>query len=164
MKSNVSVIHPPGISAPAPLRLVTAFVWCGALALLAGCASHPGAHVVSAPPPAPPDSALAPTASSPVTATFPAVEIRNLDFARITSTRSAAAPSLPPTVLLHEIRPDQPSWRHVWIGGHWTWSSDAYAWMAGHWELPPEVDAVWTAPRWENFGRFYEFHDGFWIE
>jgi len=56
----------------------------------------------------------------------------------------------------------QPSPRHVWIPGYWTWRNDEYEWMAGHWELPPNSGSVWVAPRWEQEGNAYRFYEGYW--
>jgi hypothetical protein len=67
-----------------------------------------------------------------------------------------------PPALQTEVVLAQPSPQHVWIPGYWTWRSEQYQWMAGHWELPPSSGSTWFAPRWEQEGNAYRFHEGYW--
>jgi hypothetical protein len=67
-----------------------------------------------------------------------------------------------PPALQQEVVLAQPSTRHVWLAGYWTWRNDQYEWMAGHWELPPNSGSAWVAPRWEQEGAAYRFHEGYW--
>jgi hypothetical protein len=68
-----------------------------------------------------------------------------------------APPALQPEAVLA-----QPSSRHVWLAGYWTWRDDRYEWRAGHWEMPPGSSSTWVAPRWEQDGNSYRFYEGYW--
>ena len=63
-----------------------------------------------------------------------------------------------------EARPRRPSYRHVWVGGYWSWSSHrgAWLWKAGAWRLPPRGKAVWVAPRCERRSGGWVFLAGYW--
>ncbi len=67
-----------------------------------------------------------------------------------------------PPALQVEVVLAQPSTRHMWLAGFWTWRNDRYEWMAGHWELPPSLGSVWVAPRWEQHDNAYKFYEGYW--
>ena len=57
---------------------------------------------------------------------------------------------------------EQPSPKHVWIAGYWTYRDNHYVWIAGRWELPPRDGAVWVAPRWQQEGNAYRYYEGYW--
>lgn len=67
-----------------------------------------------------------------------------------------------PPAVQQEVALAQPSSKHVWLPGYWTWNNNRYEWMAGHWELPPTAASVWVAPRWEQQGTAYKFTEGYW--
>jgi hypothetical protein len=122
----------------------------GGLALMAGCASEPESHVVSAPPPTAPQTQI-------VVATQPqAVAVPNASGGTILVTQA------PPAVQAEYVT-SQPSSDHKWVAGYWTWRNSRYEWMAGHWELPPTRSSVWVAPRWERTSDGnYRFFEGYW--
>lgn len=123
-------------------------------AFIAGCASEPDSHVVSAPPPPPPPAAPTPT-PLPVT---------------ITTQPGGGAAATQSTILIQQAPPAtqtevvtaQPSPRHVWIAGYWTYRESRYVWIAGHWEVPPASGAVWIAPHGEPEAGGYRFYEGHW--
>ncbi len=148
--------------APAVLtafRCASALVCCGAIGLLAGCASGPESHVVSAPPPAP--TSRAPTSTT--TTTTPNVVAPGRGYAAtgsqvVSTTVVTQTPPAPqPEVVLARPTP-----HHNWLAGYWTWRNDRYEWVAGHWELPPYTGAQWVMPRWEPQGSAYVFTEGYW--
>lgn len=57
---------------------------------------------------------------------------------------------------------EQPSARHVWIPGYWTYRDNRYVWISGRWELPPHDGAIWHAPRWVREGNAYRYYEGYW--
>ena len=137
------------------IRQITALsVMSGGLALLAGCASEPESHVVSAPPPPAPTTQVVVAQQQP---------------AQIVVAGAVQQPAgtiivmqAPPAVQ-QEVVLAQPSSDHKWIPGFWTWRNNRYEWMAGHWELPPNTNAVWVAPRWERTSDGgYRFYEGYW--
>jgi hypothetical protein len=131
----------------------------GALLFFAGCASEPESHVVSAPPPAGPPLAASTgtTASAPVVVQTPAPAAQ-----ATTSTGQTIVVTQAPPAAQTEPVLEQPSSRHVWIPGYWTYRDNRYVWIAGRWEIPPRTDAVWVAPRWERTGNAYRFYEGYW--
>lgn len=155
----------------ASLRTVRQFTpvlaCCGALGLLAGCASEPDSHVVSAPPPPAPTSAVTTTTTTtaPVTAVTPVIVDGNTAYVPTSTTTPVVSTTVvtqaPPTPQ-QDVVSAQPSPKHVWLAGYWTWRNDQYQWMAGHWELPPNVNSTWVAPRWEQQGNSYKFYEGYW--
>src|SRR5271170_6124933 len=52
-----------------------AFVCCGAIVLLAGCASEPDSHVVSAPPPASPERTMVTTTTTTTPGVVPGTPV-----------------------------------------------------------------------------------------
>jgi hypothetical protein len=125
---------------------------CGGLALMAGCASEPVSHVVSAPPPAAP-------------ATTQVVVNQPQPVQAVQTTAGTILVQQAPPTLQQELVSAQPSSDHKWIPGYWTWSSNngRYEWMSGHWQLPPTRNAVWVAPRWERTDSGgYRFYEGYW--
>lgn len=157
--------HPPGRLASIPSFFPLTAVLCGTLAVFAGCASDPVSHVVSAPPPATP--AASPAVTTTTTTTAPAAP--STIIVGNTAYVAAAAPAVStivvtqaPPAMQTEVVLAQPSTRHVWIPGFWTWRNARYEWMAGHWELPPSQSSVWVAPRWELSGNAYRFYEGYW--
>jgi hypothetical protein len=147
-------------------RFITALITCAALGLLAGCATQPVSHIVSAPPPP------GPVRSTPATTTTltssdgpPLLFVGNPGTALVTTATpavsttvvTAAAPALQTEAVLA-----QPSPKYVWLAGYWSWRNDRYEWLAGHWQLPPNSNAVWVTPRWEPQGNAYKFTEGYW--
>ena len=103
--------------------------------------------------------------TTPVTVVTPAVVAGNPAYVT-TSTATPVVNTLvvtqAPPALQQEVVLAQPSPRHVWLAGYWTWRDARYEWMAGHWELPPSSNSVWVAPRWEHEGNAYRFTEGYW--
>jgi hypothetical protein len=130
------------------------------LGLLAGCASGPESHVVSAPPPSEPARSVTTTTTttSPTTLGVPA----NAIIAPSTPIVSTTIVTEAPPALQSEVVLAQPSPKHLWLAGYWTWRDQRYEWMAGHWELPPNSRSVWMVPRWEQRGNAYKFYEGYW--
>ena len=135
---------------------LTKFVaFCGTLGLLAGCASGPESHVVSAPPPGDPTRSVTTTTTTvggPVYLGSPAAT------AGISTTIVTEAPP----ALQTEVVLARPSDKDLWVAGYWTWRDQRYEWMAGRWELPPNSRSVWVSPRWEQQGNAYKFYEGYW--
>lgn len=132
---------------PSLSRLIQASLISGGLAFLVGCASEPQSHVVSAPPPPAPNTAVVVTQQPQVTQTQNGV---------IVVTQA-------PPVAQAEVVLAQPSSDHKWIPGYWTWRNSRYEWMAGHWEVPPSSSSVWVAPRWDRrTDGSYQFYEGYW--
>ena len=142
--------------------IIQASVISGGLAFMAGCASEPDSHVVSAPPPPPPTAQQVVvaqpggqpvTTSTTTTTTGTAVQTQN---GTIIVTQAPPAPQ-------QEVVLAQPSSEHKWVPGYWTWRNERYEWMAGHWEIPPSQSSVWVAPRWERRSDgSYRFYEGYW--
>ena len=155
MKNPVG--HPPSpfAFARADRHLAPLVVVCGVLGLLTGCATAPVSHVVSAPPP------LAPT-SSVTTTTTTTTPTGMATTANATPVVSTTVVTQAPPTLQEEARVAQPSARHIWLAGYWTWRNERYEWMAGQWEMPPTASSIWVAPRWESQGNAYRFYEGYW--
>ena len=134
---------------------------CAAISLMAGCASEPESHVVSAPPPLAPSTSMTTTTttSTPVMVAPAPGYAPTAVMAPVVSTVvvTQAPPALQPDVVLA-----QPSSQHVWIAGYYTWRNDRYEWMTAHWELPPRTNAAWVKPAWEQQGNAYKFTEGYW--
>ena len=86
----------------------------------------------------------------------------------------AAANTPPPATVGHEIVVDRPPPMpvvetmdiapgpgFVWIPGAWVWRTQ-WVWDRGHWAHPPQPDAVWVSPRYENRGSAQVFIPGGW--
>jgi hypothetical protein len=134
------------------------------LALLAGCASQPESHMVSAPPPAAPTTTQAVVGPQPqqviVTQQQPSQIVTTV--APSGATTSYVVVQAPPAPQAAQAIPTQPSSSHVWIDGYWTWRNNRYEWMAGHWEVPPFAGARWVAPRSESQSGAIRFYEGHW--
>ena len=135
------------------------------IGLMAGCASEPLSHMVSAPPPSAPVAAnTALAASAPVmtttqtTQTIPTGTLVTTQSQPVSTILVTQAPPTVPTELILA----QPSPAHAWVAGYWTWRSNQYQWMAGHWEVPPYSNAKWTTPRWQTENGAYRFYEGYW--
>ena len=126
----------------------------GGLAFMAGCASEPESHIVSAPPPpAPGQVVVAQQQPAQLVVTGNSSQSQN---GVILVTQAPPAPQA-------EVVLAQPSSDHKWIPGYWTWRNGRYEWMAGHWEVPPHSGAAWVAPRWERrTDGSYQFFEGYW--
>jgi hypothetical protein len=137
-------------------RAACALSVCGTLAFFAGCAAEPASHVVSAPPPLPPNQA----ASAPVVYSAPnapaAVAVPSP-----TGASSIVVMQAPPAPQ-QEVPSARPSSTHVWVPGSWSWRNNSYQWTAGHWEVPPRVGAVWVPARWQPEGTSWRFYEGYW--
>lgn len=149
---------------PAPVRLfigIGPIVALVAAAFFANCASEPVSHLVSSPPPPVPTLATTTTTttSTPVAVLAPVAGPAYVAVspAMTTTVVTQAPPALPAEVVLA-----QPSSRHVWLAGNWTWRNSRYEWLAGRWEVPPSSGSVWTAPRWEQDGSAFRFYEGSW--
>src|SRR5580698_5608792 len=114
------------LSNSTPLRSVrqftTAFVCCSALGLLAGCATEPESHVVSAPPPPEPVRSISTTTTTTSPYGAPAVVVGN---AGATVLVSSATPPVSTTVvteappaLQSEVVLAQPAPGYVWLAGY----------------------------------------------
>jgi hypothetical protein len=159
----------PSLSRSTPVRtvrqLTTAMVCCGTLGLLAGCATEPDSHVVSAPPPPDPVRSVTTTTTTTTPDTLPAVVVSNPGNVLVTTATPAVSSTVvtvAPPALQTEVVQAQPSPDYVWLAGYWTWNNDRYEWMPGHWQRPPNSSAVWVAPRWEQQGNAYKFTEGYW--
>jgi len=139
-------------------KIAQASLISGGLAVMAGCASEPESHNVSAPPP--------PTPVAQVGVAQPQQQPTQV---YVTGNNSAqpqngvvVVTQAPPS-LQQEVVLAQPSSSHKWIPGYWTWRNNRYEWMAGHWEVPPTSNSVWVAPRWEHrTDGSYQFYEGYW--
>lgn len=67
----------------------------------------------------------------------------------------------PPAVQV-EVRSAQPSPRHVWVAGYWTWTGDTYVWTPAVWVLPPEPAAVWVQPTYQPRNGVNIYITGYW--
>jgi hypothetical protein len=137
----------------------------GAFVLLAGCTTPRESHKVSSMPPAAPTQNVTSPASPNVVVTTTAPAANNVQYVT-TATEvpgtntiivTQAPPAPPPEVIVA-----QPSTKHVWIPGYFTWRNNRYEWMAGHWEIPPKLNAQWISPRVEKDGNGYRFYEGYW--
>lgn len=128
---------------------------CGAIGLLAGCASEPSSVVVSTPPPPPP-------ASVPVYTAAPVAQPGTAVVAVPAPASGSVVVMQAPPAAQQEVPTARPSMSHVWVSGCWTWRNSQYQWLAGHWEIPPRTGAVWIPPRWEREGSSYRFYEGYW--
>ena len=61
-----------------------------------------------------------------------------------------------------EVRPVQPSPRHVWAPGYWHWRGGRHAWVGGRFVMPPAPGRTWVEARWVNEGGQWVFYDGRW--
>jgi hypothetical protein len=132
---------------------------CGAIGLLAGCASEPESHVVSAPPPLPPSTAPATIYTTPAVVSQPATTVATIPSP--VGASSIVVMQAPPAAQ-QEVPTARPSANHVWVAGYWSWRNNQYQWMAGHWEVPPRAGAVWVPPRWQPEGTSWRFYEGYW--
>lgn len=107
---------------------VSLAAWCGAIGLMAGCASEPVSHVVSAPlPPAPTTTQTTTTQTTQTTPGGGTVVTTQTQ-----PSNAIIVTQAPPPLQTETILP-QPSSSHVWVPGYWTWRNNQYQWMAGHW-------------------------------
>jgi YXWGXW repeat-containing protein len=131
-----------------------ALLVCSATALiLSGCSSEPESHVVSAPPP--------PTAPAQVVVQNNPNADSGSGSPSMNQAGQVIVTQAPPAMQQEPVL-EQPSPRHVWIPGYWTYRDNRYVWIAGRWELPPTTGAVWIAPRWEREGNGYRYYEGYW--
>jgi hypothetical protein len=167
MKRKIITFLSRSASARVMRQLTPVFAFCGALGLLAGCASEPESHIVSAPPPTAPTRSVTTTTTTTTTPdTMPGVAVGNPANVTIATTTPGANTIIvteAPPALQQDVVLVQPSPQYVWLAGYWTWhSNNGYKWVAGHWELPPNPGSVWIAPRWERQGNAYRYYEGYW--
>jgi hypothetical protein len=146
-------------------QFTTAIACCGTLGLLAGCASEPESHVVSAPPPPAPTRSVTTTTVTTTPEANPVVYVGGPANGLVTTATPAVSTTVvtvAPPALQAEVVLAQPSPKYVWLAGYWSWRNDQYQWMSGHWQLPPSSSATWVAPRWEQQGNAYKFTEGYW--
>ncbi|MCX6933741.1 MAG: YXWGXW repeat-containing protein [Verrucomicrobia bacterium] len=136
---------------------------CGAVALLAGCATEPPSHVVSAPPPPSPNAPVmaAPPGSTQTTQTTQTTPGGTVVTTQTVPVLTMMVPQAPPAMQAETVLA-RPSSDHAWVPGYWTWRNSRYEWMAGHWEVPPFSTAKWNTPRWEPEDGAYRFFEGYW--
>jgi hypothetical protein len=106
-----------------------------------------------------------PTSTVPVAVASAAIEVTNSGFIMNSAGPPFGRGIVSDPLFLErklEIVSAPPSSHHVWIEGYWIWRHREYVWVAGNWELPPNPDVVWIAPRVVEFGRGYEFFEGYW--
>ncbi len=148
---------------PSIARLLTL---CGAVGLIAGCASEPSSHVVSAPPPPPPTIPAATVYSTPapIQATVPVAVQTPTGVAMVQTpvgASSVVVMQAPPSAQ-QEVPSARPSASHAWVPGYWTWRNNQYQWMAGRWDVPPRTGGAWIPPRWQQEGTSWRFYEGYW--
>ncbi len=160
MKINTITFLSCSTSVRAVRQLAPVLASCGVIILLAGCASGPDSHVVSAPPPAAPERQMitTTTTTTPAAVSVPA----NVTVATTTPGVSTTIVTEAPPALQTEVVLVQPSPKDVWLAGYWTWRDQRYQWLAGHWEMPPNSRSVWVTPRWEQQRNGYKFTEGYW--
>ena len=165
MKST-SIIQISRSASVRSLRPLTPIFACfGALGLLAGCASGPESHVVSAPPPPAPTRSVTTTTTTTTPDTVPGVIVGNhgrVTYETATPAISTTVVTEAPPALQQEVVLARPSSNDVWVAGYWSWRNSQYEWMAGHWELPPNSKSAWVAPTWQQHGNGYRFTEGYW--
>lgn len=127
----------------------------GAALALGGCASEPESHVVSAPPPAPANTVAASTGVMVQTPVVDPATGATVATQPVMISQAPPAPQSEPVL-------EQPSAKHVWIPGYWSYRNSRYVWIAGRWELPPRAEAVWVAPHYEREANAYRFYEGYW--
>ncbi len=146
-------------------RLFPLALGAGSLFLFAGCATEPDSHLVSAPPPPPPARTMTTSTTTVSPSAVPVVVAANgtyIPTAMAAPVYTTTVVTQAPPSLQQEPVLAQPSTRHVWLPGYWTWRNERYEWMAGRWDLPPNSGATWIAPRWEQQGNAYRFFEGYW--
>lgn len=144
---------------PASWSSLPIAVALGCAAFLAGCATEPESHVVSAPPPATPPAATPSPATTTTTTTATPVVTTHADGTQTTQT--VVVTQAPPAPQ-QEVVSARPGPDYVWVAGYWRWRDSRYEWVAGHWEVPPRTGAVWIPPRWAPESGGYRFYDGYW--
>lgn len=129
-----------------------------ALFSLAGCGSYPESNIVSAPPPPAPAPAQQVVVTQPQPGTAQVVQGTAVPTANGTVVVMQAPP-----VAQQEVVTAQPSSRHTWVPGYWTWRNDRYEWRGGNWVIPPHTGAIWVTPKWERLADgSYRFTEGHW--
>jgi hypothetical protein len=74
----------------------------------------------------------------------------------------------PPPIVVHRAPPrprverriEAPGPGYVWIAGHNTWRNGDWVWQEGVWVRPPQANATWVEPRWDE--RSQTWIDGYW--
>ena len=142
------------------------FTLCGALALLAGCATERESHVVNAPPPPAPTSpqqVIVTQHPQQVIVTQQQPQQVVTTVAPNGATTSYVVLQAPPASQPPQAIPAQPSPQHVWIAGYYTWQNNRYEWMAGRWDVPPFSGARWQNPHTESEAGAFRFYEGRWM-
>jgi hypothetical protein len=60
-----------------------------------------------------------------------------------------------------EVRPGQPTPRHLWREGEWEWRGGAYVWVPGQWIVPPHGH-MWIAGHWRRGRGGWVWVGGHW--
>lgn len=150
------------------LTRASLFAASGILVLLAGCATEPQSHVLSAPPPpAPTGKNTVVTTAAPVSTTTQTTQTTQTTAdGTIVTTHTQPVSTIvvtqAPPAQQTELILAQPTAAHAWIPGYWTWRNNQYQWLAGRWEVPPHSNAKWIAPRWQTENGAYRFYEGYW--
>jgi hypothetical protein len=159
------------LSCSAPVRRVRQFTpvlaCCGAIGLLAGCASQPESHTVYSPPPSAPTRSVTTTTTTTTPDTVPGAMVGTPANVVVTTTVPGAGTRYvnvvqAPPALQSDVVLVQSSTDDVWVAGYWTWRNTGYLWVSGHWEVPPRSNAVWVAPVCQPQGNGYRFTEGYW--
>jgi hypothetical protein len=153
---------PSKLNGDAAFAPVAASLCAAAIAFLAGCATEPESHIVSAPPPPAPTATVAVVPSATATANAPTAVVTTTT-ATPTQQGVVVVTQAPPSPQPEAV-PARPSSDHLWVPGFWTWRNSRYEWMAGHWEVPPRAGARWVNPRWEPENGSYRFYEGYWAD
>lgn len=135
------------------IPVVASILIAGGLAILAGCASEPETHVVSAPPP----NVVVPVTTAP--AQVVVAQAPGQTGAVILNQAPPAGPQVVVTP------PARPASDYVWVDAHWTYRNERYEWVNGAWERPPVAGAYWIPPRSERQSNGnYLFYEGHWSD
>lgn len=137
------------------------------LLVLAGCATEPRSHVLSAPPPPAPVATSNVVRMAPATTTTQTTQTTQTTAdGTVVTTRTQPVSTIvvtqAPPAQQAELILAQPTAAHAWIPGYWTWRDNQYQWLAGRWEVPPHTNAKWMAPRWQTENGAYRFYEGYW--
>ena len=68
----------------------------------------------------------------------------------------------PPPPARVEIRPAPPTYRAVWINGHWKYKRNHWVWVSGHWIKRPGPKAIWVPGHWRETPRGWKRVPGRW--
>lgn len=123
----------------------------GGVAPWSGFRTPRDSTLVTAPPPAAPTAAAAPT-----------VVRVNQPTNMPAGTNRYVVEQTPPAPSAPEVIPAGPSEQHGWLPEYGTWQKSRCEWMAGHWETPPRCGATRVDPRWSPENGAYRFYEWYW--